>query len=72
FPDTDGNGIPDIPEKYKGKLGRITEKPSWNPVNLLSRPERPTLIVLASLGIVLLLIVIAVMVIKGRRRKVEG
>jgi 5'-nucleotidase/UDP-sugar diphosphatase len=72
FPDTDGNGLPDIPEKYKGKLGRITEKPSWNPVSLLSRPERPTLIVLASLGIVLLLIVIAVMVIKGRRRKVEG
>lgn len=71
FPDISGNGLPDIPEKYKGKLGRITEKPSWNPVNLLSRPERPTLIVLAGLGIVLLLIVIAVMVIKGRRRKAE-
>lgn len=72
FPDDNGNGLPDIPEKYKGKLGRINEKPSWNPINLLSRPERPTLIVLAGLGIVLLLIVVAVMVIHSRRKARHG
>jgi 5'-nucleotidase len=37
FPDRDGDGIPDIPEKYRGKLGRIVREPSWNPVSLLSR-----------------------------------
>lgn len=37
FPDKDGDGSPDIPEKYRGKLGRITREPSWNPVSLLSR-----------------------------------
>ncbi len=36
FKDTDGDGIPNIPEKYKGKLGRIVAVPSWNPVSLLS------------------------------------
>ncbi len=36
FPDTNGNGIPDIPEKYKGPLGRIVSEASWNPVKLLS------------------------------------
>jgi 5'-nucleotidase/UDP-sugar diphosphatase len=37
FPDRNGDGIPDIPEKYRGKLGRIVREPSWNPVSLLSR-----------------------------------
>ena len=37
FPDKDRDGFPDIPEKYKGKLGRIVKEKSWNPVSLLSR-----------------------------------
>ncbi len=37
FEDIDGDGLPDIPDKYKGKLGRIVKQASWNPVSLLSR-----------------------------------
>ena len=37
FPSENGDGIPDIPGKYSGKLGRIVREPSWNPVALLSR-----------------------------------
>lgn len=37
FPDIDGDGVPDIPEKYGKKLGRIVQEPSWNPAKLLSR-----------------------------------
>ena len=37
FPDRDGDGIPDIPEMYRGKLGRIVSEPSLNPVSLLRR-----------------------------------
>ena len=37
FPNRNGDGIPIIPEKYKGKLGRIIREPSWNPIMLLSR-----------------------------------
>jgi len=69
FPDTNGNGIPDIPEKYQGKLGRIAEKPSFNPVNLVSRATTPTLIALAGFGIILLLMVVIVMVVV---KKVQG
>ena len=36
FPDTNGDGLPDIPDKYKGKLGRIVVEASWNPVSLLA------------------------------------
>jgi len=68
FPDTNGNGLPDIPDTYQGQLGRIVEQPSLNPVNLLSRPAKPTLLVLAVLGIVALLIIAAVAVIRKRRK----
>ncbi len=37
FASKNDDGIPDIPEKYSGKLGRIVREPSWNPVALLSR-----------------------------------
>jgi 5'-nucleotidase len=37
FSDKNGDGIPDVPEKYRAKLGRIIREPSWNPVSLLSR-----------------------------------
>lgn len=74
FADINGNGIPDIPEKYKGKLGRIVEKPSWNPASLLSRPGKPTLIALTVLGVVLLLVLIVVVRLSRRisRLKAEG
>jgi len=68
FPDTNGNGIPDLPAKYSGKLGRIVEAPSCNPFHLFSNPATPTVIVLAGAGVVLLLIVVAVMVIQLRRK----
>ena len=72
FPDTNGNGLPDIPEKYKGKLGRIVEKPSLNPGNLVSRGTTPTLVLLAVFGITVLLIVLIFVVIKTRRKARKG
>ncbi|MGE5839954.1 MAG: bifunctional metallophosphatase/5'-nucleotidase [Deltaproteobacteria bacterium] len=52
FPDANGDGSPDVPEKYRGKLGRITVQASWNPVSLLSRG---TLVTWGAFSIVLLL-----------------
>ncbi len=74
FKDTDGNGLPEVPQKYSGKLGRIAEKPSWNPVNLVSRAEKPTLIVVAGLGIVILLIAAVAVVVmrRGLKSKAKG
>ncbi|TFH42907.1 MAG: bifunctional metallophosphatase/5'-nucleotidase [Chrysiogenales bacterium] len=42
FKDITGDGLPDIPEKYRGKLGRIVMEPSLNPVSLLRRGTRVT------------------------------
>jgi 2',3'-cyclic-nucleotide 2'-phosphodiesterase (5'-nucleotidase family) len=36
FRDRDGNGIPDVPEKYDGREERSSSEPSWNPVSLLA------------------------------------
>lgn len=36
FKDTDGDGIPEIPQRYRSTQGRIVRAPSLNPVNLLS------------------------------------
>ena len=36
FTDVDGDGLPDIPETYRGKLGRIVPEPSLHPVDLLA------------------------------------
>jgi len=46
FKDTDGDGVPDMPEKYRDKLDRIVARPSWNPVSLISRPTLPTVLFL--------------------------
>jgi 2',3'-cyclic-nucleotide 2'-phosphodiesterase (5'-nucleotidase family) len=42
FPDADGNGVPNIPERYRGPEGRLTAAPSWNPVKLVAGGNRIT------------------------------
>ena len=37
FPDTDGDGLPDIPDKYRNKLGRNVIEASLNPYKMLKR-----------------------------------
>jgi 2',3'-cyclic-nucleotide 2'-phosphodiesterase (5'-nucleotidase family) len=53
FPDTDGNGIPNIPDLYHAPEGRILAAPSWNPVSLIAGGNRITYGVLAA-GILIL------------------
>ena len=70
FPDTNGDGIPDIPDKYKGKLGRIVMEPSLNPVSLLSRGTMVTWAAFSAvIVLILLLATITVIVARKVRRK---
>jgi 5'-nucleotidase len=66
FPDTNGDGLPDIPEKYRGKLGRIVKESSWNPVSLLSRGTWVTRAAFSA--VVILLIIFALIAIFIRRK----
>ncbi len=55
FADRDGDSIPNIPVKYKGKLGRIVKEPSLNPVRLLSRGTYVTWIAFGAVLVILLI-----------------
>jgi hypothetical protein len=50
FTDTDANGRPNVPDKYRGKLGRNVVEASWNPYQLLKRGNYITWLTLAALG----------------------
>jgi 5'-nucleotidase/UDP-sugar diphosphatase len=70
FPDTNGDGIPDVPEKYRGKLGRIVAQASYNPVSLLSRGTMVTWAAFSAVVVfILILASITVIVVKRVRRK---
>jgi 5'-nucleotidase len=73
FPDKNGDGLPDIPDKYKDKLGRIVVEASLNPISLLSRGTMVTWAALST--VVALMILLAVMagiiVRKVRRRRLS-
>ena len=69
FPDKDGDGIPDIPDKYRGKLGRIVEESSWNPVRLLSRGTYVTWIALGAIVILLLILGSGIYFLQKKIRK---
>jgi len=68
FPDTNGNGIPDIPDRYRGPEGRFAAAPSWNPAKLILGGNGLTLIVLA---VFLVIVVVVFLVVRRivRRRK---
>ncbi len=71
FPDTNGDGVPDVPEKYRGKLGRIVSQPSWNPVSLLSKGTMVTWGAFSAvvLGLLLLALIACYGVRVARRRR---
>jgi 5'-nucleotidase/UDP-sugar diphosphatase len=53
YPDTDGNGIPNIPDRYRGQEGRFFSDPSWNPLKLIASGNYITY---GTLGVAILLI----------------
>ena len=57
FPDTNGDSIPDVPEKYRGKCGRIVAKASWNPFSLVRRVSYVTWIGLIAVFVMFIIIV---------------
>ncbi len=70
FPDTNGDGLPDIPDKYRGKLGRIAIESSFNPISLLSRGTMVTWTVFSAvIAFLLILTVIVALMVKKIRRK---
>lgn len=66
FPDRTGDGMPDVPEKYGGKLGRQRIEASWNPFDLL---RRGTYVTWIACGVILIVVFILVLIIGFVRRR---
>ena len=56
FPDTNGDGIPEVPEKYRGPLGRIVAQASYHPVSLLWRGTMVTWGAFSAVAVLILLL----------------
>lgn len=59
FEDRDGNGIPDIPDRYRNSEGRLVAEASLNPVRLLSGGNYVTWITAAV--VVVLVFIVAIL-----------
>jgi len=73
FPDENGNGIPDIPTRYRQPEGRFSPSPSWNPIRLIAGGN---IITYGAIGIGVLLHIIGIVVIgffaRLIRRRIRG
>ncbi len=75
FEDTDGDGVPNIPERYREPEGRFVKAPSWNPVKLLAHGSYLTWIGLGALILVLLIVALIIYILvrvfrkKGKKGK---
>ena len=51
FTDTDADGLPNVPDKYRDKLGRNVAEASWNPYQLLKGGNYITWLTFAALSV---------------------
>ena len=63
FPDTDGNGIPDMPAKYLATLGRNLREPSWSPASLVSHASWVTWAAIGVAAVALLIVILLIVLI---------
>ena len=71
FPDTDGNGIPNMSATYLGKQGRNLREPSWNPVSLLARPSWVTLLAVGVAAVALVIVILLILLIRRIVRRIR-
>ena len=71
FPDVDGNGIPDIPARYRQPEGRFAADPSWNPIRLIAGGNGITYGALGiGIGVLVLAVILLRLSIRLLRRKI--
>jgi 5'-nucleotidase len=71
FPDTDGNGIPNMSAKYLSKLGRNLREPSWSPASLVSHASWVTWAALGVAAVALVVVVLLVVLVAKIARRIR-
>ena len=72
FEDTDGDGIPNVPEYYRTLHDRKVVETSRNPAALLKKPNRFTALFAALIAVAVLLVVGVVLLIRKLVRRLTG
>lgn len=73
LPDRNGNGVPDLPERYRNPDGRNVAVPSWNPVDLLGGAGWITWAALAAAAVVLVILALVLWwIVRLVRRRAKG
>jgi hypothetical protein len=73
LPDRNGNGVPDLPERYRNPDGRSVAVPSWNPVDLLRGAGWITWAVLAAAAALLIVLALVVWwIVRLVQRRTKG
>lgn len=72
FPDTDGDGIPNIPSSYENAQNRKTVLDTTNLYELVKNPNKYAVIIVAVILVVLILVILLlVLLIRGIRRLIR-
>ncbi|MRR14887.1 MAG: bifunctional metallophosphatase/5'-nucleotidase [Deltaproteobacteria bacterium] len=72
FSDSDANGIPDIPDRYRLTEGRLIAQPSWDPVRLIAGGTWITYGAVAIFVLVLLAVIFLIRFFVRRIRQAKG
>ncbi len=72
FEDTDGNGVPNVPEYYRTLHDRKVVETSRSPAALLKKPNRFTALFAALIAVAVLLVVSVVLLIRKLVRRLTG
>ena len=72
FPDTDGDGIPNVPSSYENAQNRKTVLDTTNLYELVKNPNKYAIIIVAVILVVLILVILLlVLLIRGIRRLIR-
>lgn len=64
FEDTDGDGVPNVPDYYEGKQGRKVVDDSKNIVDLMKNPNKYAALIIGAVLIVIVLLLAMILLIK--------
>lgn len=71
-PDTDGDGLPEVPRSFSQEESWVVARPSWNPADLLASPGASTRRALMVLVVVLIGGLAGILLVRRRLRRIPS
>ena len=72
FADTDGDGIPNVPDYYEGKQGRKVIDDSKNIIDLIKNPNKYTALIIGVVVVLIVLLLGIILLLKKFIKMVVG